>query len=282
MGGDLRFVRLCKILAEQGFETWVYGLNHPDIPSQVHQATSLEDLSSCQYIVGPIPFSRDGKNLFTPLSNIHISIEMFLNHMKNAYLCLSVVKEGLAQMLTSRNLNYVDLMAMDEIAILNAIPTAEGAIQYAMENSEITLNDSQCLILGFGRCGKILAHKLKGLGANVSVEARATKDLAYISTYDYLPVPLKELKQHLGKFDFIFNTIPVELLDASCIDLFKPRTVYIELASPPGGIDKVYSEEIGLNYIPAPSLPGKVAPMTAASILYHGIKIIMEKQGEIL
>lgn len=164
--------------------------------------------------------------------------------------------------------------------IVNAIPTAEGAIQYAMQNSEITLNDSKCLILGFGRCGKILAHKLKGIGAKVYVEARSTQDLAYISAYDYVPVPLSELKKHLWKFDFIFNTIPVIILTPEYIDLFSKEAVYIELASSPGGIDKSYSQQVGTHYVPAPSLPGKVAPMTAASILYQGLQLIMLKQGE--
>ncbi len=165
-------------------------------------------------------------------------------------------------------------------AIANAIPTAEGAIQYAMQNSEVTINDSKCVVLGFGRCGKILAHRLKGLGANVYVEARSTKDLAFIEAYDYIPVPLEDLKKHLWKFDFIFNTIPVPILDAKHIDVCSLDSVYIELASPPGGIDLNYCATRGMHCIPAPSLPGKVAPKTAAKILYQGLEIIMHKRGE--
>ncbi|MBU3810584.1 MAG: dipicolinate synthase subunit DpsA [Candidatus Niameybacter stercoravium] len=279
VGGDLRFVRLCKILCDKGFDTWVFGITHPDIPQKAHIATSLEDLKVCQYVVGPIPFTRDGKNLFTPLGNTSISIEMFIENVSHAYLCLSVIKEDMKKLFEKYNPHYIDLMEMDEVAILNAIPTAEGAIQYAMQNSEITLNDSKCLILGFGRCGKILAHKLKGIGARVYVEARSTQDLAYISTYDYVPIPLYDLKKHLWKFDFIFNTIPVPILTAEYIDLFPKNVVYIELASVPG-IDKSYSQASGIHYVPAPSLPGKVAPMTAASILYQGLTLIMLKQGE--
>ncbi|WP_053983723.1 dipicolinate synthase subunit DpsA [Niameybacter massiliensis] len=256
VGGDLRFVRLAKILCDKGFDTWVYGITHPDLPKNVHLATSLEDISKCQYIVGPIPFTRDGKNLFTPLSNTSISVEMFMENVKDSFLCLSVLKKDIIKLLEERNLRYKDLLSMDEVAVLNAIPTAEGAIQYAMENSEITLNDSKCLVLGFGRCGKILAQKLHGIGARVYVEARKTLDLAFIASYDYVPVPLDELKKHLWKFDFIFNTIPVPFLDPSYIDLFKKEAVYIELASTPGGIDIPYCEQTGVHYVPAPSLPG--------------------------
>lgn len=163
--------------------------------------------------------------------------------------------------------------------IANAIPTAEGAIQYAMQNSEITLHNSKCLVLGFGRCGKILAYKLRGLGANVAVEARSTTDLAYISTYGYTPIPLDELNKHLNTFDFIFNTIPVQILGPEAIDTFNPNVVYIELASVPGGIDTAYCHQKGITHIPAPSLPGIVAPRSAANILYQCLLIILRNQG---
>ena len=165
------------------------------------------------------------------------------------------------------------------VRVVNAIPTAEGAIQYAMQNSEITLHNSRCLVLGFGRCGKILAHKLQALGAAVSVEARSTKDLAYISTYGYRPVPLEDLASYLNEFDFIFNTIPVRLLTSSFIDLFALGAVYIELASTPGGIDVDYALQKEICYVPAPSLPGIVAPKTAADILYQCLLLILRNQG---
>lgn len=151
-----------------------------------------------------------------------------------------------------------------------------------MQNSEITLHNSRCLVLGFGRCGKILAHKLQGLGAMVFVEARSTKDLSYISTYGYKPVPLNELNTYLGEFDFIFNTIPVNILDKEEIDTFNPKVVYIELASVPGGINIPYCQQKGILHIPAPSLPGIVAPRSAASILYQCLLLILRDQGAYL
>ena len=123
VGGDLRFVRLAKILCDKGFDTWVYGITHPDLPKNVHLATSLEDISKCQYIVGPIPFTRDGKNLFTPLSNTSISVEMFMENVKDSFLCLSVLKKDITKLLEERNLRYKDLLSMDEVAVLNAITT---------------------------------------------------------------------------------------------------------------------------------------------------------------
>lgn len=282
IGGDLRYVRLCQLLIDKGHNVYVYGISHPDIPVQATICSSLEDVKSCKYIIAPIPFSKDNNTLFTPLSNVSISIEQFFLAANNSFILLGALSNNLKLQFKKRNIQYKDLMDMDETAILNAIPTAEGAIQYAMQNSEITLHDSECLVLGFGRCGKILAHKLYGLGAKVSVEARSSKDLAFISTYGYNPIPLKDLKDYLDKYHFIFNTIPAIVLDIEAIRKISQDTLYIELASAPGGIDPCAAKTLGVNYIPAPSLPGKVAPKSAAKIIYHCFSLILHDMGEFL
>ena len=282
VGGDLRFVRLSQILVKQGFDVAVYGLCHPDIPEEVTVCSSMSELKHYPYIIGPIPFSKDGKCVFTPMCNSYISVEQFFLMASHSYVLGSVLNPQMRQQFEKHHITYCDIMEMDEIAILNAIPTAEGAIQYAMQNSEITLHNSKCLVMGYGRCGKILAQKLLALGAVVSVEARSTKDLAFISTYGYRPIPLNELKSYLSEFDFIFNTIPVKFLDATYIDLFNPEVVYIELASTPGGIDIDYCAEKGILHVPAPSLPGIVAPRTAADILYQCLLLTLRNQGALL
>lgn len=282
IGGDLRFVRLSQILSSKGFDVAIYGLCHPDIPEEVTICSSISELKHYPYIIGPIPFSKDGKCIYTPMCNSYISIEQFFLIAANSYVLGSVLKPQMRTLFEKHHIAYCDIMEMNEIAILNAIPTAEGAIQYAMQNSEITLHNSKCLVLGFGRCGKILAQKLMALGAIVSVEARSSTDLAFISTYGYTPVPLSDLKSYLGDFDFIFNTIPVKFLDATYIDLFNPEVVYIELASTPGGIDIDYCQSKGILHVPAPSLPGIVAPKTAADILYQCLLLTLRNQGAIL
>lgn len=279
VGGDLRFVRLTQILVDKGFDVAVYGLCHPDIPKEVTICSEMIELRHYPFIIGPIPFTTDGKCVFTPMCNTYISIEQFCLAASHSYVLGSVLKPAMCKKLEEHHIKYVDIMKMDETATLNAIPTAEGAIQYAMQNSEITLHGSRCLVLGFGRCGKILAQKLSALQADVSVEARSTKDLAFIQAYGYKPIDLKELKSYIGNFDFIFNTIPVKILDHTYIDLFNPEVVYIELASVPGGIDIDYCHEQSINHVPAPSLPGIVAPKTAADILYQCLLIILRNQG---
>ncbi len=168
------------------------------------------------------------------------------------------------------------------MGIANAIPTAEGAIQYAMVNSEITLHGSKCIVLGFGRCGKVLAHLLKGIGADLSVEARSAVDLAYIESYGYNPIPLNELTDNIGEYDFIFNTIPFLILDERKLKKIKKDCLVIELASKPGGIDFKAAKKLGIKVIDGQSLPGKVAPETAAKIIFDTILNAYGEVGVIL
>ena len=69
------------------------------------------------------------------------------------------------------------------------------------------------------------------------------------------------------------------MLTSAFIDLFALGAVYIELASTPGGIDVDYALQKEICYVPAPSLPGIVAPKTAADILYQCLLLILRNQG---
>lgn len=65
------------------------------------------------------------------------------------------------------------------------MPTAEGAIQLAMEELPITLHGARVLVIGYGRLGRVLADRLAGLKARVSVAARRYADLAWAENCGY-------------------------------------------------------------------------------------------------
>ena len=121
-----------------------------------------------------------------------------------------------------------DLLKNESLTILNTIATAEGAIAKSIEETDFNLASSNILVLGFGRVGKMLAYKLKQMGANVYVEARKQEDLAWIESYGYNAVDLKNVNKKLCKVDIIFNTIPKLILDKSRLILIKKETLIID------------------------------------------------------
>ena len=162
----------------------------------------------------------------------------------------------------------------------NAVPTAEGAIQRAMEATEETLRDCRCLVIGYGRIGKVLAHRLRGLGTQVSVSARRYSDQAWIEAFGYEPLATDRLGAELGDFDVIFNTVPALILDAGRLERTKAECVILDLAALPGGVDLDAARRLGRRVIRAGGLPGIVAPRAAAAAIRDGVYHILEERGE--
>ena len=75
----------------------------------------------------------------------------------------------------------------------------------------------------------------------------------------------------------MFNTVPSFIFTRKVLSKHHKDTLFIELASTPGGFDKEAVSKLGLKLIPALSLPGKVAPKAAGNIIKDTIYNIMEE-----
>lgn len=274
IGGDSRTVELIKMLAKDKNDIFLYGLEKCEALKSYNHFENLEKgLQNCDFVITSIPLSKDGKFFNTSFSDKKISVQEFFKIVNNTKIVTGNITNEIQNYIKSENNNeIIDVLKFEELTILNSIPSAEGAIQVAMENSLITLHNSNCLVLGFGRIGKILSKMLLGFGANVFCEARKTQDIAWIKAYGYSPIHLNELDENLSKFDFIFNTIPHVILDKNNLNFIKKECVIIDLASKPGGIDFEEANKLGLQTHWALGLPGKVAPKTAAKYIYEIIK----------
>ena len=268
IGGDLRIVKLAKMFAEDEFDVWIYGLEMAEEleNSQVVKVcASLQELASkSQLVISSIPLSQDGENIIAPFSREKVSLGDLQACLKNKKFIAGKIPPNIKN---DEEIQAVDILENEEYSVLNAIATAEGAIQIAMEEYPKTLSGSKILVMGFGRIGKILAKMLQGIGAKVYCEARKNEDLAYIQGYGYEPVNLKNLAEKLPEFDIIINNIPVQILDQKMLDLLKKDVLIIDLASKPGGVDFEYAKVHNIKTIWAQGLPGKVAPESAAQYI---------------
>lgn len=275
IGGDLRIVNLAKLLCKGDYKVHTYALeksielleNYP-----IEFCATLEEaIQKSEMIISSVPLSKDGgKTVSAPYSDERIDLKDLKSKLLNKkFIAGNITKELKKESLIETH----DLLEIEEYAILNAIATAEGAIQIAMEEYPRTLSGSKILVMGFGRIGKILAKILQGIGSQVYCEARKKEDLAYIKAYGYTPVDLKELDENLQNFDIIINNIPVLILDKLRLDLLKKDVLIIDLASKPGGVDFEYAKQKNIKTIWALALPGKVAPLSSAEY----IKEVLEK-----
>ena len=161
----------------------------------------------------------------------------------------------------------------------SALPTAEGAVQVAMEQLPFTLHGARVLVVGFGRVGKLTAHRMGCLGARMTVAAGDYGDLAWAAAYGWEGMRTETLSCELGAFDLIVNTVPALLLDESRLRWVNPEALLLDLASAPGGIDRTAAEKLGLRLMQAPGLPGRTAPVTAAAAIRDAVYHILWEES---
>lgn len=281
IGGDLRSIKLANQLADDGNKVNIYGFSNAGFELGMAETENLKAaIDESDVVIGPLPCSNDNENINAPFHPEKIHMNQVFKMMTGKQLFVAGrVSDKITHMAEAYNVYSVDLLEREEMAILNAIPTAEGAIQIAMEEMPITLHDCNALILGYGRIGKILSKMLQGLGAHVFLEARKYSDLAWIHSYSYQPVKLDDLEQYVSQMDVIFNTIPSIVLDSNILSKVSKECLIIDLASKPGGVDFDKAKEIGIKTIWALSLPGKVAPVTAAAFIKDTVYNIIDELG---
>jgi dipicolinate synthase subunit A len=164
-------------------------------------------------------------------------------------------------------LPITEVAELANIAVPNAIPTAEGAIQLTMEKLLVTIDGLKALVIGYGRVGEALASRLRALGARVTVTNRSNYRFGLAAKDGYHIFPWESFQDALPQMQVVYNTVPSPVLDRVKIAAMAKGSLIIDLASMPGGTDFKAAEELHITAIHALSLPGQVAPVSAGNIL---------------
>lgn len=174
IGGDKRLTRLGEKLKRDGNNVRTYG----NIIEKTEEVKFLKKdmINGDEVIISSVPLSKDGINVYMPLSDKKLTIDELSEFTKD--------NTFIAGQLNNKIIGN-DILADERYAILNTISTAEGAIQVAMEETTYELSNSKVMVLGFGKVGKTLCNKLERLGLDVYVMARKEIDLAWIEAYGY-------------------------------------------------------------------------------------------------
>jgi len=273
IGGDRRQLYLMRLLEEDGHTVFHWGLGQK-------QEASLKSAVVADFVILPLPVSRDGVHLNLPLSDEVLPLEKLWKALgKTTVLGGKVTQE---QRLGARQqgAELLDYFDREEVQVKNALSTAEGAIGEAMAATDTTLHGARILLVGHGRIAKILAHHLHALGAQVSVAARRSSERSWAEVYGCAALSMEEMEKLLGSFDIVFNTVPAPVLGRTQLERLQSTCLVMELASLPGGIDAEAARELGVRYLAARGLPGKAAPMSAAAVLRDSIYAILRERGE--
>ncbi len=252
VGGDSRLKIVKKALEKEGYSVDTVGLFEGD----------NGNVSTSKIVIFPVPTTRDGVTVNAPLTGKIIP----LSTMEEA---ISPNTQVLCCNYAFKSHKSTDYNCLDSYALLNAVPTAEGAIKIAIESTPFTLWNARVLVIGFGRVGKVLADRLKALGCRVTVSARKSSDFALISALNMEKTDTTLLNTSALDYDIIFNTVDFPVLNNEALENTPCRCI-IDLSSK-GGFDLDFAKAQGITAIKAPGLPSIVAPKTAGKILAETI-----------
>ncbi|MDP5273494.1 dipicolinate synthase subunit DpsA [Chengkuizengella axinellae] len=285
LGGDARQLEVIEKFSELDASITLIGFDNlePKYSGVKHAELNEEVLKTVDVLIlHAVVANNTGK-----IDSIFSSKELQLteSHLKSlpkhAKLYTGFSKPYFRSLCQENRVELIELFERDDVAIYNSIPTAEGAIMMAIENTDITIHGSRCIVLGLGRTGVTLARTLKGIGAQVSVGVRRHEHFARAYEMQLNPFLLRDLCKEVTDIDLLFNTIPTMIVTAEVIAHIPHRAVIIDLASKPGGTDFRFAEKRGVKAMIAPGLPGIVAPKTAGQIIAKSlIQLISEDSSE--
>ena len=289
LGGDMRQIVIAKMLLALGHSVSVFGLNgFPASAVKTEYCLSVKKaIEGCDAVILPLPVSRDSKSLNQPIGDKTepVSLEDIVNEAaknNNKLIIGGIIPDSMKEVAKKHGVTVEDYYAYDDLQQKNALPSAEGALMLAMENSDTVIDGMEVLVTGYGKTGILIAEKLRALGAHVSVAARRDEVLCEIAMNGFDTVHIndeKEMTTTVDRCEIIINTVPHIVFTKKILHDCKNVPLYIEIASAPGGIDIPPARSLGIRLIIAPSLPGKYAPVSAGKYIIETISDILRKGG---
>ncbi len=284
-GGDMRFAALAAELSEKrkvyaaGFDRSALSCGNCE---KIIAADVMNIPERADILILPMPVSDDGVTLCAPFYSGTIGLETLTGCVKDGGTVFGGrVTDKVRELFARKGFSVTDYFLREELSVLNAEATAEGAVQIALEEQPRVIMGQRILILGMGRIAKALIRVLSGFGADITMCARKYSDLAWAKIYGCKIVHMQELKdsEALKNAELIFNTVPSLVLDEEHLKNCRADPLIIDLASKPGGMDFEAAGRLGLRAIWALSLPGKTAPVSSGKIIGETIENILNERA---
>lgn len=277
IGGDKRQLFLAKAIYDSGYAVMLGGFDRLRSTGNLVLGDIKAVAAKCDVLILPVPSVRADGSINTPFSDeCTVLDDELIGILIKKPVFIAMKDKFLKAYPQFEKAEIFDYAAKDEFAILNALPTAEGAVEVAMNKFEGTIAGSRCLITGYGRIGKVLAEMLKNLKAEVTVSARKPSDMAFAQAFGYDEINTNKMSD-VRNFDLVFNTVPSMIFNRELLLNTDKNTIIIDLASLPGGVDFEAAHILGIDAVRALALPGKCAPKTAGEIIKTTVFNIIEE-----
>jgi dipicolinate synthase subunit A len=274
IGGDERDPEIARLAAETGASVKAFGIPWPEeeIPGVERVDSSSAAVDDADYIFLPIPLGV-GSVIYAPHADEPIVVDEELLSMAapDAYLFCGRVTSEIEAAANAAGVRIHEYDPDRELMMLRGPAIVEGALQQAIEATDVTINDAEVVVVGFGNIGQLLARTLRGLGARVHVAARNPIQRAAAYADGLLPLTLEELPELAPSLDMVFSTVPAQVVDRSILERLPTGTLVLDIAPPPDHADLELAAQLGHRTVWARGL-GKRAPVTVGQSQWTGLR----------
>ena len=163
----------------------------------------------------------------------------------------------------------IDYSNYDDFLQKNAHLTAEATVSFIHSATKEALYGKKVFVSGYGRIGSELCDILKCLGAQVYANARRDSKHSEMERKGIFPSPICDSVST----DIIINTVPFPIFSKELIETIPKNTMIVELASQPYGFETM--DRVTL----CSGLPGKILPLSAASVICDTVISILSETG---
>lgn len=275
VGGDLRMLEHMRRARAAGAVVQHYGSipGAEEAAGRPAAASLAAAVQGAQIISCPIPGIGTDGSLFAKYTDekLLMTPDVLKGAAPGALMFTYLYYPQLIEWAKGTSVEVIGYGEEDELCILHAIPTAEGAIKVAVENTEDTLLGMPVLCFGLGRVGMSVAQAFGAMKSRVTVTARNPAQLARAKSMGFDTVHLSDLLGVLDRFSLIVSSASGKVVTREMIARTRPDALIMDLCSPPGSVDFEAAKELGRRVVWARAQAGS-APRSAGG---HEWQVLM-------
>ncbi len=281
LGGDIRMLEHMRLARLAGAKVQHYGSipGADDVAGRRQSRSLAEAVQGARIISCPIPGLGADDELYAKYTTekLRLTSDVLKGAAPGALMFTCYSTPRMDEWAKVASVKIVPYGTDDALSIMHAVPTAEGAIRIAIENTDDTLLGMDVLCIGLGRVGVSVAQAFEGMKSRVSLAARNPAQLARAWAMNTVPIDLRQLQSQIGNFGLIVSSAAGRVLEKDLLELTRPDVVIIDLCSPPGSVDFEAAKALGRKTIWARGQAGR-APRRAGHDEWQVLMRILREQ----
>jgi dipicolinate synthase subunit A len=274
VGGDQREQEIARLAAATGATVRAYGFPWPaeGIPGVALVSDPADAMRAANYALFPIPLGYDEGHLYAPHSPrpIDVNRELFAPLAAGSQIFLGRATSTLSRLAREAGVSLHEYDPDRELMLLRAPAIVEGALRLAIENTVVTIHDSNVVVVGYGNIGSLLVRRLTALGAHVYLAARNPVQRAGAYADGATPITLEQLTEVAPEVSMVFSTVPARVVGKEVLERLPRGSLVLDVAPPPDHADLELAARLGHRAVWARGL-GNRAPVTVGRSQWMGL-----------